>query len=123
MHDDRDLYRTAGEPIRFEASLGRPSRTPAFLIAIAAAFVAAFIVRPWQLAPPSPTAPEGRDQPAPAGVAAATASAMSATTTLAPSATNRFAYAKPIPAAPPVTMITLSGRRVLGMRRMIQYAP
>jgi hypothetical protein len=40
--------------------------------------------------------------------AAARGSATSATTTRAPSARNRRAYAKPIPAAPPVITATLS---------------
>src|SRR5687768_11522843 len=49
---------------------------------------------------------------APSFSAAATGSAMSATTTRAPSATKRVAYAKPIPAAPPVMMATLLDRRI-----------
>ena len=70
MSDDRDLVRSAGGPIRFEASVGGRSRTPAVLVMVAVAFVAAFIVRPWQ----------------PASLPAAAASATSSGTSAAPPA-------------------------------------
>jgi hypothetical protein len=51
MTDDRDLDRPASGPIRFEASVGSRSRTPAILVGLAIGFVGLFIVRPWQAAP------------------------------------------------------------------------
>jgi hypothetical protein len=53
MDDDRDLDRRADGPVRFEASIGHRSRTPAVLVAIAIGFVAVILVHPWQAAPAS----------------------------------------------------------------------
>jgi hypothetical protein len=66
MSDDRDLDRSAPEPVRFEAALGARSRTPAILACLVLAFVGAAFVKPWERLAPALTGPA-----APAAAAAA----------------------------------------------------
>jgi hypothetical protein len=56
MHDDHDLTRPAGEPVRFEAAVGGRSRLPALVAVFVIAFAAVLVVRPWPAPAPPPVA-------------------------------------------------------------------
>jgi hypothetical protein len=71
MNDDREPASRTDEPVAFAASLGGRSRAPAIVVAVAIAFVGAFIVRPWQalpaFAPEAAVAPPASTDPAATG--------------------------------------------------------